>query len=113
MLINFHNLPIEKQNIIIDTALSLFGANGYKKTSISDIAAAAGIFKTMVFHYFGNKKSLYFYLFDGCSRTLKNAFYENFDKSVTDFFDKIMLATDIKISVLKNNLYKKEYLNQL
>ena len=29
---------MEKQNIIIDAALKIFGMHGYKKTSISDIA---------------------------------------------------------------------------
>lgn len=111
MLEKFFSLPIEKQNTIIDAALSLFGTNGYKKTSMSDIAAAAGISKAMVFHYFGNKKSLYLYLFEVCGHTLINAFNEKFDRSVTDFFDKIMLATDIKISVMKKHPAILSYLN--
>lgn len=58
----FLNLPVEKQNIIIDAALKNFAVHGYKKTSISDIASSAGISKAMVFHYFGTKKELYVYL---------------------------------------------------
>ena len=46
----FLNLPVEKQNIIIDAALKNFAVHGYKKTSISDIASSAGISKAMVFH---------------------------------------------------------------
>ena len=42
---NFLNLPEEKQNTILDAAFAAFGANGYKKASIADIAAAAGISK--------------------------------------------------------------------
>ncbi len=52
----FLNLPIEKQNDIIDAGLIAFGTNGYKKASISDIAKAAGISKSMIFHYFRTKK---------------------------------------------------------
>lgn len=52
----FFRLSEEKQNSIIDAALKAFGINGYKKTSVSDIAAEAGISKAMVFHYFGTKR---------------------------------------------------------
>ena len=48
----FLSLPIDKQDIIVNAALTCFGINGYKKTSISDIAAAAGISKALIFHYF-------------------------------------------------------------
>lgn len=111
MLKKFFSLPVEKQNTIIDAALSAFGTNGYKKTAVSDIAAAAGISKAMVFHYFGSKKALYLYLFEVCGRTLMNEFNEKFDRSVTDFFDKIMLATDIKTSVMKKHPAILSYLN--
>lgn len=99
----FTNLPAEKQNTIIDAALASFGANGYKKSSISDIASAAGISKAMVFHYFGTKKALYLYLINLCCDIIINAFNEKFDSTVTDFFDRIKLATNIKITVIKKH----------
>lgn len=99
----FLSLPAEKQNTIIDAALSTFGTNGYKKTSVSDIAAAAGISKAMVFHYFGTKKGLYLYLIKLCGDTFSDEFNEDFDNSMADFFDRILLATDIKISVMKKH----------
>ena len=99
----FFRLPTEKQNIIIDAALKCFGTNGYKKSSISDIANTAGISKSLIFHYFGTKKSLYLYLMDLCGNILVNEFNEKFDNTVTDFFDRIMLSTNIKISVMKKH----------
>jgi len=99
----FFKLSIDKQNIIIDAALKSFGANGYKKSSISDIATGAGISKAMIFHYFGTKKALYIYLMDLCGNILMNEFDEKFDNTVTDFFDRILLATNIKISVVKKH----------
>lgn len=99
----FYRLSVEKQNIIIDAALKAFGANGYKKSSISDIATGAGISKAMIFHYFGTKKALYLYLMDLCGNILMNEFDEKFDNTVTDFFDRILLATNIKISVMKKH----------
>lgn len=100
---NFLSLPIEKQNKIIDAALICFGTNGYKKTSVSDIAAAAGISKALVFHYFGTKKALYLYLIDLCTHVIMSELDEKFDNTVTDFFARITLATSIEISVMKKH----------
>jgi TetR/AcrR family transcriptional regulator len=97
----FLNLPVEKQNTIIDGALRAFAANGYKKTSASDIAAAAGISKAMIFHYFGTKKGLYLYLIDYCTNLITKEVEEKFDYRVTDFFDRMRLSTGIEIAVLK------------
>jgi TetR/AcrR family transcriptional regulator len=97
----FLSLPIEKQNMIIDAALKIFGANGYKKASISDIAGAAGISKAMVFHYFGTKKALYFYLINLCGDIIMNEVNEKFDNSITDFFERIKMSSSIEISVMK------------
>ena len=99
----FLKLPVEKQNTIIDAALKSFGTNGYKKTSINDIATAAVISKSMIFHYFGTKKALYVYLMDLCGNIFMNEVDEKFDNTVTDFFDRIMLSTNIKISVMRKH----------
>ena len=99
----FLKLTGEKQNIIIDAAIKSFGTNGYKKSSISDIASAAGISKAMIFHYFGTKKALYIYLMELCGNMLMNEFNEKFDNTITDFFGRILIATNIKISVMKKH----------
>jgi AcrR family transcriptional regulator len=97
----FLSLPEEKQNIIINAAFTAFGNNGYKKTSVNDIATAAGISKSMIFHYFGTKKDLYLYLINLCGNIVINEMNDKFDKSVTDFFDRIILASDIKVAAIK------------
>ncbi|MFL0252528.1 TetR/AcrR family transcriptional regulator [Clostridium neuense] len=99
----FFALPIEKQNTIIDAALKCFANNGYKKTSVSDIASSAGISKAMVFHYFGTKKALYLYLIDSCSKAIMDEIYKKFDNTITDFFDRIMISANIKVSVMKKH----------
>lgn len=107
----FLSLPSEKQKAVIDAALAAFGRGGYKKTSVNDIAVAAGISKAMVFHYFGTKKALYFYLLEVCGRTLMQEESEKLDKRMTDFFDRILLATDIKISMMKKHPAILSFLN--
>lgn len=99
----FFRLPVEKQNIIIDAALKSFGTNGYKKTSVSDIAAAAGISKAMIFHYFGTKKALYLYLIDLCGSIIMKEVDEKFDYTVTDFFDRIKISSNIETSIMKKH----------
>lgn len=100
---NFLGLPLEKQNIIIDAALTCFGTNGYKKASVRDIAAAAGVSKALIFHYFGTKKALYLYLADRCIHIIMNEVEEKFDNTVTDFFDRIKLSTSIEVAVMKKH----------
>ncbi|MDD7793337.1 TetR/AcrR family transcriptional regulator [Clostridium sp. 'White wine YQ'] len=97
----FKNLPKEKQDVIINAALKAFGTNGYKKTSVSDVASAAGISKAMVFHYFGTKKALYLYLLELCGTIITNEVINRFDNSVTDFFERIKMATEIELSAMK------------
>lgn len=99
----FLNLPIEKQDFIIDAALKTFGNNGYKKASVSDIAAVAGISKAMIFHYFGTKKDLYSYLVNYCCDIIMNEINLKFDSSITDFFDRIIMASNIKIAVINRH----------
>lgn len=96
----FWSLPLEKRHGIIDAALACFGTNGYKKTSMNDIAAEAGISKAMVFHYFGTKKALYLYLINYCSDLVMNEINSKFDETLTDFFERIKQATNIKVSVI-------------
>ena len=99
----FFSLSDEKQAAIIDGALITFGNNGYKKASVNDIATAAGISKSMIFHYFGTKKTFYLYLLNMCSNLIIDEINEKFDSSVTDFFDRIILSSNIKISVMKKH----------
>jgi AcrR family transcriptional regulator len=113
ILEKFHNLPLEKQHTIINAALRAFGTNGYKKTSVSDIAAAAGISKAMVFHYFGTKKELYFYLLNFCGDLIMGEIQDKFDSNITDFFDRVTMSTKMKIAVIKKHPATLIFLNSV
>jgi AcrR family transcriptional regulator len=113
ILEKFNNLPLEKQSTIINAALDTFGTNGYKKTSVSDIANAAGISKAMIFHYFNSKKELYFYLFNFCVNLIMEEINDKYDTSITDFFERIKMATTLKVAVLKKHPASLSYLNSV
>ena len=58
----FYALPEEKQSQILNAAYKVFATNQYKKAPTSEIAAEAGISKSLLFHYFHNKRELYLFL---------------------------------------------------
>ena len=60
----FFNLTKEKQKAIIDAGYRVFSENKYNKSPMSEVAAEAGISKSLLFHYFTNKKEFYLYLYD-------------------------------------------------
>lgn len=64
----FFSLPIEKQEKIINAGLRVFAQNSYKKSPMSEIADEAGISKSLLFHYFYNKKELYLFLWEKCAQ---------------------------------------------
>ena len=51
--------PEVRKQEILDTALKLFGENGYEKTSITDIAKAIGIAQGLCYRYFPSKEALF------------------------------------------------------
>jgi len=60
----FFELPLEKQQKIINAGFRVFSRNSYKKSPMSEIAAEAGISKSLLFHYFRNKREFYLFLWD-------------------------------------------------
>ena len=65
----FFSLPEEKQQAIINAGYRVFSQNTYKNSPMSEIADAAGISKSLLFHYFQNKKELYLFLWEKCAQT--------------------------------------------
>lgn len=60
----FYHLPEEKQQKIINAGFRVFSQNSYRKSPMSEIAGEAGISKSLLFHYFHNKKELYLFLWE-------------------------------------------------
>ena len=52
----FFSLPKEKQKAILNAGYRVFSQNSYKNSPMSEIAQDAGISKSLLFHYFYNKK---------------------------------------------------------
>jgi len=50
--------PLATRAAIMDAAERLFGERGFRKTTLDDVAAAAGVSRPLVYRYFGDKKTL-------------------------------------------------------
>lgn len=65
----------ETRQLVLDAATQLFGEKGYANTSLDEIAAACGLTIRPIYHYFGNKKSL----FEAVTEKLEQALVEALD----------------------------------
>jgi len=92
----FHSLKKEKQDRIINAALSEFAKKGFKDASTNEIVKQAEISKGSLFNYFAGKKALYLYLMDYAHQTLTEM-YEKFDSEETDLFKRLEKVGFIKL----------------
>jgi len=98
---NFFKIRAEKQEHIIKAALLVFGRQGYRKASMSDIAREAGITKGLITYYFGSKKNLYLYLLEFAQTSYEKAVKERLMLDVTDFFERLKILTDVQVTALR------------
>lgn len=97
----FFSLPKAKQEAIINAGFRVFSENCYKKSPMSEIAAAAGISKSLLFHYFYNKRELYFFLWDQCMKATTEALEKNLSFVPNDFFEMMYKGLKIKADIMR------------
>lgn len=71
---------------LLDVAMDLFAANGFKGTSIRDIARETGITISGIYYYFGNKEGL---------------LYAILEKSANNIVEKLRLAVERDLDLLE------------
>jgi AcrR family transcriptional regulator len=57
----FFNLPFEKQQKVMRSAINEFTTHGFEKGNIGDIAKNAGVAKGSMYQYFENKRELFLF----------------------------------------------------
>lgn len=70
----FHKISEEKKNIIIKAALSEFGNNSYKNSSLNNIVKITKIPKGSFYQYFEDKLDLYKYVLSLATEEKMNSF---------------------------------------
>lgn len=107
---HFQCLEQEKRDRILNAGYQIFGKHGYRKASTADIAKAAGISKAMLFYYFNSKKELYLDLIQEAFNVLLSAMGAHPDSIPTDFFERLLALSRIKIEVLKKCPFLTQFL---
>ena len=107
---HFQSLEQEKRERILNAGYQIFGRHGYRKAATADIAKAAGISKAMLFYYFTSKKEMYLDLMQESSDLLVDAIYMNPESISTDFFERLLEVSRIKIEALKKRPFLIQFL---
>ena len=97
----FFSLPVEKQQAIINAGYKVFSQNSYKNSPMSEIADAAGISKSLLFHYFHNKKELYMFLWDKCAQTTIEYLTKNDCYGQKNLFDSMERGMRAKMEIIR------------
>ena len=101
----FFNLSEEKRLSIINAGYRVFAENSYKKSPVSEIAAEAGISKSLLFHYFRNKKELYLYLLKYAAEITFTYLYDYKCFDEEDIFEIMLRGLTAKINMMKKYPY--------
>lgn len=97
----FFLLPVEKQQAIINAGYKVFSQNSYKNSPMSEIADAAGISKSLLFHYFHNKKELYMFLWDRCAETTIEHLTRCGCYGLNDLFESMEKGMEAKLEIIR------------
>ena len=97
----FFNLSEEKRLCIINAGYRVFAENSYKKSPVSEKAAEAGISKSLLFHYFRNKKELYLYLLKYAAEITFTYLYDYQCFDEEDIFEIMLRGLTAKINMMK------------
>lgn len=101
----FFLLPQEKQQKIINAGYKIFSENTYKKSPMSEISDEAGISKSLLFHYFHNKKDLYIYLFEYAKEITNQELLHLGVMDSTDFFALLEKSLHAKCNLSRRYPY--------
>lgn len=101
----FFTLPEEKQQTVLNAGYRVFSQNSYKKSPMSEIAEAAGISKSLLFHYFHNKKELYLFLWEKAGK-LTTEYLTKFNSyEQQGLFEMMVRGLQAKIHLMKQYPY--------
>lgn len=92
----FLNADTSKQNTILKAAFDVFASYGFKRTSMDDIAKAAGVSRPALYQSFANKSDIY--------RALLNLYFANVENewasiilSEDSVVDRLAMVFDVAI----------------
>ncbi len=102
---NFENLNSEKKQRILDACIYEFAERGYEKASTNTIVKEAGISKGILFHYFKNKRSLFFYVVDYSIQKMIEEYKKYPLTETRDIFQRLSELGVIKLKIAYDHPY--------
>lgn len=97
----FYALPEDKQNSIISAGFRVFSQYSYKNSPMSEIAAEAGISKSLLFYYFKNKKELYLFICRYSAELTEQEMIRQKCYEKEDFFDIFLSGLKVKVQLMR------------
>jgi len=91
-------------DVIMQSALELFGHNGYHSTSISKIAQEAGVSKGLIYNYFESKEDLLKRIILEAIETGEHIMEEAMSQS-DDPFEQLKSLLEISVEMVRSNLH--------
>lgn len=100
---SFENLIEDKKQRILEACIVEFADKGYEKASTNAIIKDAKISKGILFHYFGNKKSLFLYIVEYCIQFIITEYKKYPLEKSKDIFERIIEFGMIKLQISHAN----------
>lgn len=97
----FFSLPAQRQQAILNAGYRVFSQNSYKNSPMQEIADAAGISKSLLFHYFHNKKELYLFLWDQCAEITIGHLTKHGCYGQTELFESMERGMRAKLELIR------------
>ncbi|MDD2901715.1 MAG: TetR/AcrR family transcriptional regulator [Syntrophales bacterium] len=72
----FSHLPADKQERVLEAALTEFADQGYHQASLNRLVAKAGIAKGSLYQYFPNKEGIFRYIFQIALKSVRQTLVE-------------------------------------
>lgn len=108
----FFLLDEKRQEQILNAGYKGFAQNTYGKTSMSMVAEEAGISKSLLFHYFVNKKEFYLYLYERALAQVKETLPDETNTEERDLFELLKQHMEEKWGLLKEAPFLFWFLNR-
>ena len=97
----FYALPEDKRKSIISAGFRVFSQYSYKNSPMSEIAAEAGISKSLLFYYFKNKKELYLFICKYSTELTEQEIIRQKCYEKEDFFDNFLSGLKVKVQLMR------------
>jgi AcrR family transcriptional regulator len=101
----------ERRAAILDAALDLFSAAGYETTSTTQITAAAGVTKPVLYDHFDSKQALYVDLVDREAARMSTALTSSFDPTAS-LEERLRALASSAVAFARGNLASVQLLLQ-